>query len=74
MEKEIVLIYTDFIKLEAALKLANCVCTGGEAKAFIQEGKVRVGGEVCLMRGKKLYDGDSFQFMGKTYTISKYES
>lgn len=74
MEKDIILIYTDFIKLEAALKLGNCVATGGEAKAYIQEGKVKVEGEVCLMRGKKLYSGDSFQFMGKTYTISKYES
>ena len=36
--------------------------------------RIKVGNEVCLMRGKKLYDGDSFQFNGKTYTISKYES
>ena len=74
MKNEIVLIYTDFIKLEAALKLANCVSTGGEAKAYIQEGKVYVGEEPCLMRGKKLYAGDTFRFMGKSYTISKYES
>lgn len=74
MKNEIVLIYTEFIKLEAALKLANCVSTGGEAKAVIQDGQVKAAGEICLMRGKKLYDGDSFQFMGKTYTISRYES
>ena len=74
MKNEIVLIYTEFIKLEAALKLANCVSTGGEAKAVIQDGQVFVAEEVCLMRGKKLYDGDSFRFAGKTYTISKYES
>ena len=74
MKNDLVLIYTDFIKLEAALKLANCVSTGGEAKAVIQDGQVKVGEEVCLMRGKKLYDGDSFRFNGKTYTISKYES
>ncbi len=74
MKNELVLIYTEFIKLEAALKLGNCVSTGGEAKAVIQDGQVKVGGEVCLMRGKKLYPGDSFQFNGKTYTISKYES
>ena len=60
--------------MEAALKLANCVSTGGEAKAVIQDGQVKVEGEVCLMRGKKLYDGDSFLFNGKIYTISKYES
>lgn len=74
MKNDLVFIYTDFIKLEAALKLANCVSTGGEAKAVIQDGQVKVGEEVCLMRGKKLYDGDSFRFNGKTYTISKYES
>lgn len=74
MKNEIVLIYTEFIKLEAALKLANCVSTGGEAKAVIQEGQVFVGEEVCLMRGKKLYSGDTFRFNNKTYTISKYES
>ena len=74
MNKEIVLIYTDFIKLEAALKLGNAVSTGGEAKAVIQDGQVKVGNEVCLMRGKKLYDGDTFQFNGQTYTVSKYES
>ncbi len=74
MKNNIVLIYTEFIKLEAALKLANCVSTGGEAKAIIQDGQVKVAGEVCLMRGKKLYDGDTFQFNGQTYTVSKYES
>ncbi len=69
-----VLIYTDFIKLQDALKLCNGVSTGGEAKAVIQDGLVRVGGEICLMRGKKLYPGDSFQFDNQVYTVSKYES
>ena len=59
MKNDIVLIYTEFIKLEAALKLANCVSTGGEAKAVIQDGQVKVAGEVCLMRGKKMYPGDT---------------
>ena len=45
-----VLIYTDFIKLDAALKLANAVESGGMAKAVIQEGDVLVNGEVCTMR------------------------
>lgn len=74
MKSEILLIYTEYIKLDAALKLANCVSTGGEAKAVIQDGEVLVEGEVCLMRGKKLYDGSHFQYKGKTYTVSKYES
>ena len=64
-------INTEFIKLEAALKCANAVETGGMAKAVIQDGFVSVNGEVCLMRGKKLYPGDQFTFGGETYEISK---
>ena len=68
-----VVIHTEFIKLEAAMKLAGAVETGGEAKAEIQEGLVLVGGEVCTMRGKKLYPGDRFQFRGQTYLICIHE-
>ena len=39
------------------------------AKMVIQDGKVKVNGEVCLMRGKKLYPGDLFSFMGAVYMI-----
>ncbi len=62
-------ITTEFIKLESAMKLANIVPSGGSAKAEIQEGYVLVGGEVCTMRGKKLYDGDKFTYEGDTYVI-----
>ena len=65
-----VVIETEFIKLESAMKLANCIETGGMAKAVIQEGLVTVNGEVCTMRGKKLYPGDSFSFEGEGYEIS----
>ena len=64
-----VVITSEFIKLESAMKLANIVPTGGSAKAEIQEGYVLVNGEVCTMRGKKLYDGDKFTFDGDTYVI-----
>ncbi len=62
-------IQTEFIKLESAMKLANIVPTGGSAKAEIQEGYVTVNGEVCTMRGKKLYDGDKFAFEGDSFVI-----
>ena len=65
-----VMIGTEFIKLESALKLANAVPTGGQAKMLIQEGEAKVNGEVCTMRGKKLYPGDRFEFMGQTYLIT----
>ena len=65
-----VAIATEFIKLQDAMKYANIVYSGGEAKALIQEGNVLVNGEVCTMRGKKLYNGDKFEFNGETYMIS----
>ena len=49
-----VMIGTEFIKLESALKLANAVPTGGQAKMLTQDGEAKVNGEVCTMRGKKL--------------------
>ena len=65
-----VVIGTEYIKLESALKLANAVGSGGEAKALIQDGQASVNGEICTMRGKKLYPGDKFSFMGVDYVIS----
>lgn len=61
----------DYIKLGQALKLANLVSNGVEAKYDIQDGKVKVNGEVCLMRGKKLYEGDSFEYKGEEVKIEK---
>ena len=63
-------ISTEFIKLESAMKLANAVETGGMAKAVIQDGLVSVNGEICTMRGKKLYPGDKFSYDGAEYLIS----
>ena len=65
-----VAIGTEFIKLQDAMKYANIVYSGGEAKALIQEGEVTVNGEVCTMRGKKLRPGDKFGFNGQTYLIT----
>ena len=62
-----VTIGTEFIKLEAALKLANAVESGGMAKNMILDGLAKVNGEVCTMRGKKIYAGDKVTFDGETY-------
>ena len=59
----------DFIKLGQALKKAGLVSEGVDAKYEILEGNVRVNGEVCTMRGKKLYKGDEFSFNGKTVKV-----
>lgn len=64
-----VVISTEFIKLQDAMKYANIVYSGGEAKTLIQEGQVTVNGEVCTMRGKKLRPGDVFGFGGEHYEI-----
>ena len=47
-----------FIKLEQFLKFANIAETGGRAKLMINDGIVTVNGEICTMRGKKLYNND----------------
>ena len=69
-----VVIPTEFIKLQDAMKYANVVYSGGEAKSMILEAQVQVNGEVCTMRGKKLYPGDTFAFMGGIYQICTHAS
>ena len=66
-------ISTEFIKLESAMKLANILPSGGTAKLEIQSENVLVNGEVCTMRGKKLYPGDSFSYDGDTWCIHAAE-
>ena len=67
-------IHTEFIKLQDALKYANLVYSGGEAKQLILDEQVKVNGEVCTMRGKKLYPGDRFSFMGHNILICSDEA
>ena len=59
MSKNSIKITTEFIKLDALLKFASMVGSGGEAKNLIQNGEVLVNGEVCTMRGKKIRPGDT---------------
>ena len=72
--EERIVIHTEFIKLESALKLMTAVPSGGQAKILIQEGEAKVNGEVCTMRGKKRYPGDRIEFMGQKYLISIHEA
>ena len=69
-----VVIHTEYIKLQDAMKYANIVYSGGEAKQLILDGRVKVNGEVCTMRGKKLYPGDRFSFMGGHYRMISDEA
>ena len=62
-------IETEFIKLDALLKFANLVSSGGEAKIRIAEGEVLVNGEICTMRGKKLRPGDTVELGGESVQV-----
>lgn len=66
MEKMQIKIKTEFIKLDSLLKFAGLTDTGGLAKEIIQQGLVKVNGEVCTMRGKKIRSGD-------TVAVEEYE-
>lgn len=61
-ERETVKINTEFIRLDALLKYVSAASTGGEAKVYITEGGVKLNGEVCTMRGKKVRPGDVVTF------------
>ena len=66
---EIVTVKTEFIKLEAVLKLAGWCDTGGQAKIRIQLGDVKLNGKQCLQRGKKCRDGDVITMGGKSLCV-----
>lgn len=59
----------EFIKLGQLLKLANLVSSGVEAKMVIQDGLVKVNGEVETRRGKKIYPQDVVEFEGQQVTV-----
>ncbi len=64
-------INTPFIKLEALLKYAGLVGTGGESKIRIMEGEVLVNGEVCTQRGRKLHPGDRVELGGNILLVAE---
>ncbi len=64
-----ILINTDIIKLDAFLKWSGIASLGSEAKLYIQDGLVKVNGEVCVQRGKKLKRGDVISFNQEEYKI-----
>lgn len=55
---------TKFIKLQQALKLANLISQGSDAKEIILDGMVSINGEVVFQRGKKVFDGDVIEVRG----------
>lgn len=59
----------EYIRLDNFLKLSGNVETGGQAKIVIQNGEVKVNGEICTMRGKKLRKGDKAEFDGNIFEV-----
>lgn len=62
-------INTEIIKLDAFLKWAAIASSGSEAKIYIQEGLIKVNGEICTQRGKKLKRGDVISFEDSDFEI-----
>ena len=69
MEYKKISVKEDFIRLDSSMKLASLVSTGGHAKIVIQNGEVKVNGEVCTQRGKKLHSGDKVEFNSNGFVI-----
>lgn len=68
---EIIKLRDEYIKLGQALKAANLVEDGVEAKLVIQDGLVKVNNQVNIRRGRKLYNGDVVSFDGQELRIEK---
>ena len=68
-EHQQIKIDSEFIRLDSLLKLCNAVMTGGHAKIVIQEGEVKVNGEICTARGKKIRVGDEVLFDNVVYEV-----
>lgn len=66
---EIIKLREDFIKLGQALKAAGLVESGVDAKFVIQDGLVKVNGQIETQRGKKLAAGDMVEFDGQQIKI-----
>lgn len=62
-------IKTEFIKLDQLLKFSGAAAIGSEAKELVLDGKVKVNGEICTMRGKKIRSGDIVTVNGQDITV-----
>ena len=62
-------IQTEFIKLDSFLKFCGAASLGSEAKMYVLDELVKVNGEVCKKREKKLYRGDIVEFNGETFKV-----
>lgn len=74
MKKTVVKIKGEFIKLSQLLKFAGVASTGGEADIRIADGQVKLNGEICTIRGKKVRPGDTVLLSDQEeYNVTSYE-
>jgi len=68
---KIIEIEEEYIRLCDLLKFAGAAETGGQAKLIITSGRVKLNGEPCLLRGKKIRPGDAAEYDGKEYGVRR---
>lgn len=66
---EIIKIDEEYIRLDNLMKFAGMCNSGGRAKYLIQGGEVKLNGEICTMRGKKIRPGDKVEYDGRTVEV-----
>ena len=68
MEK--IIIKEEYIRLDNLMKYSGLCNSGGRAKYLIQGGEVKLNGEVCTMRGKKIRPGDRIEYNGRMVEVT----
>ena len=67
---ETIFINEEFIRLDNLMKFSGLCNTGGRAKYLIQNGEVKLNGEICMMRGKKIRPGDKVEYQNRTVEVA----
>ena len=66
---ETITINEEYIRLDNLMKYSGLCNSGGRAKYLIQNGEVKLNGEVCTMRGKKIRPGDKVEYQNRTVEV-----
>ena len=64
-----VAIEESYIRLDSLMKFSGLCSSGGRAKYLIQNGEVKLNGEICTMRGKKIRPGDVIEYNHTEVTV-----
>lgn len=67
---ETIKINEEFIHLDNLMKFSGLCNSGGRAKYLIQNGEVKLNGEVCTMRGKKIRPGDKIEYQNRMIEVT----